>query len=421
MCNQQLISNLEVAMRKTSVPFPSGHGVFLFDTRSKVSSKYLGSHTTEQRSLALLLFMGFSPYYSSHLYGTGYKKTHNKLIPHWLSFAAEWATLNGFFQLKTNDLVLILEAAYNIINPSNFLSTEDKKIIRDVYHYSRHSINNYIKGTYQQIITPYLSPKSLLKSRFMSESNNMTSYNLFFKSDLYKFIHNKSNFFELYFWVRLEALLKIKIIFDITANTIESVLRYQKGSFVDQVKQFVTEYSKTYYQLSYSNTFFSFIDETATNPKESPTSVTDALNGIPFMTIDNGCWSADFDFFLDILNTHCPTTYTKMLEYDKSAISVAYAFTDNLMFKKPSPSKKPQSDNSLQKDWDDEVSYLSTVFKSKSNALVGGLFNRETVAARVHNGPISNGYYLYYAIQQATRGNVALDARANFATHILPK
>lgn len=401
-----------------SVPFPNGHGVFLLKEYNNINKKYLTDTSVEDRCMFLLISLGCGILYNFDIGNEGaYRTPQNLLVEHWLSNTAEWLSIHGFDICRDNIETIINELFLCVKKSTKYnnqqLLTKAKYLQSELFD----QINEKLPDDINQL--PLLSKGNFFNREIISESDNLNLHPNWLKKNIG--IDN-DNYGELYFWVRLESLLGLRLIFNKRFNnqTIEEVLKFQKNSYIDDMKEFFDRYPDV--KLKYNNQFFVFIDTEIKNYKLTP-KVKDFLKDVSFMTISQPTntlehkeelywfWNADFKSFLYSLKLHNPNAYQVFTKYENAATTLAYAIIDHFMY------NKPLNDTNANSWWQKEEHRLRKHLLSEhtpSQSLAEPPFCRETMANMVHNLKQykSPQYHYFYQIVANKEGNVVLDTRA---------
>ncbi|MCB1657358.1 MAG: hypothetical protein KDI39_03955 [Pseudomonadales bacterium] len=386
-----------------SVPLSNGNGVFLLEEWKSISKEYLDDTPVEDRCMLLLL----SLHLSDNASGVAYEPPHKSFIKQkWIPYAVKWL-LHHKIDITLDNIQLLLQSVFNIIKDST-------KYEEVTINFDRHVAvlvnENYPKDT----PTLALSPEFFYARQIVNNSSHVISHKDWLSKNCID--TDTERYAELYFWVRLESLLGLRLIFNRGYNTqdIWKVLKYQENSYVTELAEFCTQYCNI--QLRYQADFFKFIDENMTSYH-----ITEEVEGFfactCFMTTSeqNGhwFWNADFKLFLSSLKERNPTAYENFIKYEEAAITLAYALNDHFMYRKPLSTNREAS-----AWWESERAHiefypnLSSLFINQHHCPAPP-FLRSTIAGMVHNlRGKSPSYHAFHRISEQNKGNVVLDARA---------
>ena len=396
-CEEKLVDLLVKKMIEESVPLPIGHGVYFLQQlrEKKIHPKYLEKYDVQSRALALIIFIGVSGYDE-----VGVKAQHS-LVPKWIDLSSRWLVDVGI-NLDVCNMHYLVQAAFKLAVSSFPIEAMEMKfkqdikakvyqaelnrqenniailqnirdIIKSISDNAKESVEKETNGMglYFVAMNTLYAPNNVLIRDGMHDSSNLINYEE--SEDKISKSH-----MELYFWLRLEALLRVKLIFnrprvkntrndgevyDSNFGCFQSKTKYMENSYIDHIQTFVNELIDPTF-IHYNNSFFDvFIGGKV--KKGNYDKLEEKLTHSPF--INDEAHLVDFDSFLYQLQKESPKIYEQLLSYEMAAATVAYSITDPFLF-------KGEGDR-----WFSETDNLISVFSNNPRWLLSSRPNDEDI------------------------------------------
>ena len=422
-CERELIDQLMKAMRNNSVPYPIEHSVYFLGLikSNNVFTKYLEMYDTETRALALILFIGINGYEDD------YVKSQHSLVNPWIDLSSRWLVDVGIENFNVGNMHCLLQAAFELAVSSFPIETMEMKLQNDRMAMVSHAelnrqavdiatLKNLIKiikslaenakklvkeqievrdrdyvskvkdldsvPNIKYLVNTFFSPKNTSIKKQMYDTVYLTECE--YKVNALKKIYDNDNkvtraYMQLYFWLRLENLLNVKLVLD----RHEPVTRFQANSYIDKIQIFVNNLIGQGL-INYDRDFFAFIKKQVDADNYTFEAI---LANLPFILDDffadyESKDVVDFDSFLIKLKKESVDCYSDLLVYEKAAATIAYSITDPFMFERNEKKEKEKfqvllkglyTDDDRKKlryRWDDEITNLKYTFTDNANSLL---------------------------------------------------
>lgn len=420
-CERELIDQLMKAMRDNSVPYPIEHSVYFLGLikSNNVFTKYLEMYDTETRALALILFIGINGYEDDGV------KAQDSLVNPWIDLSSRWLVDVGIENFNVGNMHCLLQAAFELavssfpIEIMEMKLQDDRMAMVSQAELNRQAVDIATLKNLRKIIKSITeNAKKLVKKEIEVRDRDYVSkvegldfvpnirylVNTFFspkdtsiKKQMYDTVYLKEcedkvnalkkiydndkevtkAYMQLYFWLRLESLLNVKLVLD----RHEPVTRFQANSYIDKIQIFVNNLIGQGL-INYDRDFFAFIKKqvNADNDTLQEKSLEEKLANLPFILGDffadyDSKDAVDFYSFLIKLKKESVDCYSDLLVYEKAAATIAYSITDPFMFERNEKKEKekvqlllkglPYTDDERKKlryQWDGEIKKLKYTF-----------------------------------------------------------